>query len=64
MALIRTLFFVALFLVSTLCFVTLFEHGTTNFQANFQKEFQSFEHMVHTPVEHKKDDSEKVGTGS
>ena len=38
MALIRGLFWLALFLFFTFCFVVLFEYGTHDFVAGFQKE--------------------------
>ena len=63
MSLIRSLFFVALFLLSTLSFVVLFEHGTTNFSKNMQVELHYFEKLYHTQVEHKKDDSDKAAAG-
>jgi len=64
MALIRSLFFVALFIFSTLCFVVLFEHGPMNFSKNLQVEVQYFQKFIHSEVPHKKDDSDKIGTGS
>jgi hypothetical protein len=39
MALLRTLFWVALFLLFTFSFVVLFEYGTHDFVPGFQKEF-------------------------
>jgi hypothetical protein len=39
MALIRTLFWVVLFVFFTFCFVVLFEYGTHDFMTGFQKEF-------------------------
>ena len=45
MALIRQLFWFAVFLISTLSFVVLFENGTTNFGTNVVekvKEVQKF----------------------
>jgi len=64
MGLIRSLFWVALFILSTLCFVVLFEHGTTNFSTNVGVEIHYFEKMIHSDVPHKKDESDKIGTGS
>ena len=46
MALLRSLFWFALFAASTFCFVVLFEHGVTNFGGNAQKEFQSVKAMI------------------
>jgi hypothetical protein len=41
MRLIRMLFWVALFLVSTFAFTVLFQYGTANYMANAEKEWQS-----------------------
>lgn len=38
MSLIRGLFWIALFVFFTFCFVVLFEYGTHDFSAGFQKE--------------------------
>ena len=38
MNLIRSLFWVALFVASTFCFIVVFEHGFTNFGENCRKE--------------------------
>lgn len=46
MALLRSLFWFALFLASTFCFVVLFEHGFTNFGGNAEKELESVKKMV------------------
>lgn len=40
MALLSKLFWFGLFVAFTLVFVVLFEHGTTNFSANFVKQVQ------------------------
>jgi len=40
MALLRGLFWFVLFLFFTFCFVVLFEYGTHDFVAGFQKEFE------------------------
>ncbi len=42
MALIRKLFWIAVFLISTLAFVVLFEKGTNNFPENFVKQAKDF----------------------
>jgi len=39
MALLRGLFWIALFLFFTFCFIVLFEYGTHDFASGFQKEF-------------------------
>jgi hypothetical protein len=38
MALLRTIFWVALFLFFTFCFVVLFEYGTSDFSNGFKTE--------------------------
>ena len=39
MALLRGIFWIALFIFFTFCFVVLFEYGTHDFTHGFQKEF-------------------------
>jgi len=46
MALLRTLFWVALFLFFTFCFIVLFEYGTHDFVPGFQKEFERIKTFV------------------
>lgn len=46
MALIRKLFWIAVFLTSTLAFVVLFEKGPDNFPENFVKQAQDFRTFV------------------
>jgi hypothetical protein len=46
MALLRSLFWVALFLFFTFSFVVLFEYGTTDFVSGFQKEFTRIKTFV------------------
>jgi hypothetical protein len=46
MALLRTLFWIALFLLFTFSFVVLFEYGTHDFVPGFQKEFQRMKVFV------------------
>ena len=41
MALLRSIFWFALFVASTFCFIVVFEHGFTNFGSNAQKEVES-----------------------
>ena len=57
MALIRKLFWVALFLVSTFGFVVLFDHGTTNYGQNARLEFEELKKLIHSDI--KKSDSDK-----
>ena len=46
MPLIRTLFWVVLFVFFTFCFVVLFEYGTHDFAVGFKKEFARVEAFV------------------
>lgn len=41
MALIRSIFWFALFVASTFCFIVVFEHGFSDFGSNARKEVQS-----------------------
>jgi len=60
MALIRKLFWVALFIISTFGFVVLFDYGTTNYMQNAQTEFQNLKKLVGWQPKPKADDSDKV----
>jgi hypothetical protein len=40
MALLRTLFWVALFLFFTFCFIVFFEYGSRDFTTGFKKEYE------------------------
>ena len=46
MALLRKIFWLAVFVIATLCFVVLFETGTTNFVPNVQKQIGEFSQVV------------------
>lgn len=46
MALLRTIFWVVLFLFFTFSFVVLFEYGTSDFVPGFQKEFTRLKTFV------------------
>ena len=46
MALLRKIFWLAIFVVATLCFVVLFEKGTSNFVPNIQKQALEFSQTV------------------
>ena len=46
MALIRSLFWLAIFLVSTFAFTVIFEHGVVDFSANADKEFKLWQDTV------------------
>ncbi len=60
MALIRTLFWTAIFLASTFAFTVLFEHGPTNFVQNAQSEAEVLKAMFSTKPLRKKDESDKL----
>lgn len=60
MGLIRSLFWFAIFLLSTFAFTVLFEHGPTNFAQNAQKEFETLKKLYSTKVEKKGDQSDKL----
>ncbi len=46
MGLLRSLFWLALFVFFTFCFLVLFEYGPSDFGAGFQKEGQRIETWV------------------
>jgi hypothetical protein len=46
MALLRTLFWIALFLLFTFSFIVFFEYGTHDFVPGFQKEFERVKTFV------------------
>ncbi len=46
MALLRSVFWFALFIASTFCFIVIFEHGFSNFGGNAQKEFETVKTLV------------------
>jgi len=46
MALLRSIFWIALFLFFTFSFVVLFEYGTSDFVPGFQKEFARLKTFV------------------
>lgn len=60
MALIRNLFWIAVFLASTFAFTVLFEHGPTDFVQNAKKEADVLKQMVGAKPERRKDDSDKL----
>ena len=45
MNLIRSLFWIALFIASTFCFIVVFEYGFSNFGENCKKEVASLKHI-------------------
>jgi hypothetical protein len=60
MALIRFLFWTAVFIAATFGFTVLFEHGPTNYPENARKEAATLQKMFATKVEKKKDESDKL----
>lgn len=60
MALIRTLFWTAIFLGATFFFTVLFEHGPTNLQENAKKEAEALQALVGKKVEKRHDDSDRL----
>jgi hypothetical protein len=60
MALIRNLFWIAIFLASTFAFTVLFEHGPTDFVQNAKKEADVLKQMMGVKPERRKDDSDKL----
>lgn len=61
MAILRSLFWIAIFLASTFAFTVLFEHGPANFVENSSKEMQSLQKYYNSKIERKKDESDSVG---
>jgi len=59
--LLRKLFWIGLFCISTFAFLVLFEHGPDDYLKNAQKDFKSLKVAVMTKPEPKKDDKHKVG---
>ena len=60
MGLIRTLFWFVVFVISTFAFTVLFEHGTTNYMVNAQREFDSLKKLYDQKVDRKGDQSDKI----
>ena len=60
MGLIRLIFWAAIFLASTFAFTVLFEHGTSNYVENAQKEWKSLKSLYSAKVERKQDASETI----
>lgn len=50
MALLRNIFWLGIFVFSTLCFVVLFEKGTTNFVPNVQKQINALTQIVQEQI--------------
>lgn len=60
MALIRSLFWFALFIVAAFAFTVLFEHGTANYFDNARKEFDYLSKMVGAKPVRKADESHEL----
>jgi hypothetical protein len=61
MALIRLIFWVALFVVSTFVFTVIFEHGFNDFSTNAQQELVTLKKMYGEKADQKKADATSVG---
>jgi len=59
MALLRTIFWVALFLFFTFSFVVLFEYGTSDFVPGFKKEFERLKTFVTSQTSKQPADTKK-----
>ena len=60
MGLIRSLFWLSVFIASTFAFTVIFEHGPANFSENAKKEYEAISKMYGNKVEKKKDSSESL----
>jgi hypothetical protein len=60
MGLLRSIFWFAIFVISTFAFTVLFEHGPNNFAANAQKEFDLLKKTYEKKIERKGDQSDKL----
>jgi hypothetical protein len=60
MALLRSIFWFALFIAATFCFTVIFEHGFENFSANAEKEYRLLSGYVTGKVKRPIDTSDKV----
>lgn len=61
MALIRSIFWFALFIAATFTFTVIFEHGFQNFGPNAEKEYTMLKGYVTGKVKRPIDTSDKVG---
>jgi hypothetical protein len=59
MALIRTLFWVLLFVFFTFCFIVLFEYGVHDFTVGFKKESARVENFARELIHQGKDKEKK-----
>ena len=60
MALIRFIFWTALFLLSTFAFTVLFEHGPTNYGKSWKEEEAAIRAMFQKDIKRKGDESDKL----
>lgn len=60
MALIRNIFWFAIFLGATFFFTVIFEHGPNNIPEDAKKEAEALKALVGTKVEKQKDASDKL----
>jgi hypothetical protein len=57
MNLIRSAFWIALFVASTFCFIVVFEHGFQNFGVNAKKEVQTLKTVFNLAETQSKENS-------
>lgn len=59
MSLLRSLFWVVLFVFFTFCFVVLFEYGTRDFTSGFKTEFEKMKTFVMQATQSSKDKAKR-----
>jgi hypothetical protein len=60
MALLRTVFWFALFIAATFFFTVIFEHGPMNFREDAAKEYATLTKLFGADVKRQKDSSDKL----
>jgi hypothetical protein len=60
MALIRSLFWFAIFVALTFAFTVLFEHGPNNYVENAKKEYEVLKKLAGSKLERKPDTSDQL----
>ena len=60
MALIRNIFWLAIFLGATFLFTVIFEHGPNNIKEDSRTEWDNLQTLWGKKVEKKKDDSDRL----
>ncbi|RYD73492.1 MAG: hypothetical protein EOP84_21445 [Verrucomicrobiaceae bacterium] len=60
MGLIRTIFWFAVFVIATFAFTVLFEHGTTNYVQNAEREFSALKKQLDKKIDRKNAPSDEV----